>query len=142
MTEYQKRLKGILATLNQIEIPKAEKSRLIDIVSKAKDDESLDKAINEAEKFLQDLKETTDNEARKKSEEITRGEREPEHLGRHTKETLEQELFSLQNTKPAFRNRKWIKRFETVTQAIDTMKDEELKKNLRSRAQSIWAGEI
>jgi len=56
--------------------------------------------------------------AREISKEISEGKKEPEHLGKYTKEIIDQELFSLENTKPAFRSSKWIKRVESVKDAI------------------------
>jgi len=52
------------------------------------------------------------------SKEISEGKREPEHLGKYTKEIIEQELYSLENTNPQFRSSKWIKRVESVKDAI------------------------
>jgi len=56
--------------------------------------------------------------AREISQEISEGKREPEHLGKYTSEMLTQEIYSLQNTKPMFRDLKFQKRFETVRQAV------------------------
>jgi len=56
--------------------------------------------------------------AREISKEISEGKREPEHLGKYTKEIIDQELFSLENTNTQFRSSKWIKRVESVKEAI------------------------
>jgi len=56
--------------------------------------------------------------AREISKDISEGKREPEHLGKYTKEIIDQELFSLENTNTQFRSSKWIKRVESVKEAI------------------------
>ncbi len=56
--------------------------------------------------------------AREIAKKITDGKLEPQHLGKYTKEMIDQELFSLENTKPMFRDLKFQKRFETVRKAI------------------------
>jgi len=45
--------------------------------------------------------------ARKKAEKISKGVMENQHLGSHSFETLYQEIISLGNTKPMFRDKKW-----------------------------------
>jgi len=52
------------------------------------------------------------------SKEISEGKREPEHLGKYTKEVIDQELIALEQTNPMFRESKWIKRVESVKDAI------------------------
>lgn len=44
---------------------------------------------------------------RKESEKSTLEKSKPHHIGKHTKETITQELFSLYNTKRMFRDTKW-----------------------------------
>jgi len=56
--------------------------------------------------------------AREIAKSISDGDSEPKHIGKYTKEMIDQELFSLENTKPMFRNSKWKKRAETVREAI------------------------
>ncbi len=55
---------------------------------------------------------------RETSAKITEGKKEPQHLGNYSHEMVQQEIFSLQNTKPMFRAGKWNKRFDTVTNVI------------------------
>jgi len=52
--------------------------------------------------------------AREESKQITSGIKEPSHLGKHTFETLYQEIVSLANEKPMFRDRDWFKRKNNV----------------------------
>jgi len=47
---------------------------------------------------------------RKTAEKISKGDILPQHLGSHSFETLGQELFSLDNTKPMFRDHDWHKK--------------------------------
>jgi len=56
--------------------------------------------------------------AREISKEISEGKEEPQHLGKYSAEMVTQEIYSLQNSKPMFRDFKWKKRFETVRQAV------------------------
>ncbi len=46
---------------------------------------------------------------RKTAEKISKGVIENQHLGSHSSETIDQELYSLENTKPMFRDSKWHK---------------------------------
>lgn len=45
--------------------------------------------------------------AREKSKEITQSIVKPSHLGKHSFETITQELISLSQTKPMFRDKDW-----------------------------------
>ena len=56
--------------------------------------------------------------AREIAKTITEGVKDPQHLGKYTKEMIDQELFSLENTKPMFRESKWKKRVESVREEI------------------------
>jgi len=56
--------------------------------------------------------------AREIAKAISDGVKEPQHIGKYTKEMIDQELFSLENTKPMFRESKWKKRVESVREAI------------------------
>jgi len=56
--------------------------------------------------------------AREIATDISEGKREPEHLGKYTKETIDQELIALEQTKSMFRESKWKKRVESVKEAI------------------------
>jgi len=69
--------------------------------------------------------------AREISEEITDGERPPEHLGKHSPETIHQEIFSLANTKPLFRDQKWHERAAKLAISIN----EVLQQKRRPRGQ-------
>jgi len=56
--------------------------------------------------------------AREIAKKISEGKLDPQHLGKYTKEMIDQELFSLENQKPMFRDSKWKKRVESVKEAI------------------------
>ncbi len=43
---------------------------------------------------------------------------DPQHLGKYSAEMIDQELFSLENQKPMFRDSKWKKKVESVREAI------------------------
>ncbi len=68
--------------------------------------------------------------AREIAKKISEGKTDPQHLGKYTAEMIDQEIFSLGNQKPMFRDSKWKKRLETI-------KDEILKKISRNQ-QSIY----
>ncbi len=52
--------------------------------------------------------------ARKIAEKISEGSELHQHLGSHSFETLQQELFSLSNQKPMFRDLKWWKKSDQI----------------------------
>jgi len=56
--------------------------------------------------------------AREESKQISEGKKEPHHIGKYSIEMIDQELFSLGNTKPMFRDPKWHKRIISVREAI------------------------
>jgi len=56
--------------------------------------------------------------ARNTSKKITKGKKDPQHLGNYSHEMVYQEIYSLQNTKPSFRAGKWNKRFDTIKAVI------------------------
>ena len=56
--------------------------------------------------------------AREIAKKISEGKNDPEHLGKYSKEMIDQELFSLENQKPMFRDSKWKKRVQSVREAI------------------------
>jgi len=56
--------------------------------------------------------------AREIAKKISEGTADPQHLGKYSAEMLDQELFSLENTKPMFRESKWKKRVESVREGI------------------------
>jgi len=80
--------------------------------------------------------------ARTIAEKITKSLRDPEHLGKHTPETLQQELFSLRNTKPMFRDSKWRKRFDRISEEISRIKDERTRNGIKDRARAMLSGEV
>jgi len=65
----------------------------------------------------------------------------PSHLGKHTPETLTQELFSLRNTKPAFRKEEWFDKLEKITRLIREIKDPRVKQGLENRVKAMMSGE-
>jgi len=73
-------------------------------------------------RFLNDLL-----RAREKSEYITKKVFGEKHLGQHTFETLKQEMFSLANTKEAFRDSKWKKRWEGIIKGLKKLPKAERK---------------
>ncbi len=75
---------------------------------------------------------------RKTAEKITEGTIPNQHLGDQNYETINQEIFSLRNTKPAFRAGKWDKRFETVKDSI--MK--KLSRNGNSIMCQVWLRDL
>ena len=72
--------------------------------------------------------------AREIAKKISEGTTDPQHLGKYSAEMLTQEIYSLQNTKPMFRELKWKKRFETVRQEV--MK--KLSRNEHSIMCQVW----
>jgi len=56
--------------------------------------------------------------ARKIAEKISDGKELHQHLGSHSFETLQQELFSLGNQKPMFRDLKWWKKSDDINKNI------------------------
>jgi len=76
--------------------------------------------------------------ARKISEKITSGKLPAQHLGDQNYETINQEIYSLRNTKPAFRAGKWDKRFETVKNSI--MK--KISRNKDSIMCQVWLRDL
>ena len=76
--------------------------------------------------------------ARKISKKITEGTLPAQHLGDQNYETINQEIFSLRNTKPAFRAGKWDKRFETVKESIL----KKLSRNGNSIMCQVWLRDL
>ena len=79
---------------------------------------------------LRKVKET----ARETSQKISEGIKVPQHLGKFTAPMIEQEIFSLANTKPAFRNKKFDDKFDEITKAIM----EKLSRNKNSIMCQVW----
>ena len=79
--------------------------------------------------------------AREIASEITEKFRDPEHLGKHTPETLQQELFSLKNTKPAFRDGKWTVKLGKLNEEISKIKDQRKQDSLTSNVEAMLSGE-
>lgn len=84
--------------------------------------------------FFKKKKET----ARETAKKITDGIKAPQHLGKQTFETINQELFSLQNTKSMFRDSKWNKRIEKVEDSVK----EKLRRNSNSIMCQVWLRDI
>lgn len=78
---------------------------------------------------------------REQAQEITETKTEPHHMGEHTAETLTQELFSLANTKPAFRDKKWQANWESINEQVSNLKNERIKRRIRDKAQALLSGE-
>ena len=51
---------------------------------------------------------------REQAERITKGIDKPHHIGIYTPEQLKQELFSLLNTKPLWRDKEWYERYSRI----------------------------
>ena len=64
--------------------------------------------------ILDKVKKGSKESARKTAEKITDGLTPNTHIGNHSIESLSQEVFSLRNIKPMFRDGKWRKRFANV----------------------------
>lgn len=71
---------------------------------------------------------------RKQAEAITEGKLPTQHLGTQNYATINQEIYSLANTKPAFRAGKWNKRFDTVKESIMS----KLSRNKDSIMCQVW----
>ena len=56
--------------------------------------------------------------AREESKAITDGIKPAKHLGKHTFETIYQEIVSLANQKPMFRDRAWFKQSRNIRAEI------------------------
>jgi len=56
---------------------------------------------------------------RRLAKKISSGELENQHIGKHTVQTIQQEIFSLKNTNPMFRGSKWKKRYAKVKDDIN-----------------------
>jgi len=80
------------------------------------------------------LKDKFKKTARETSKLITEGKLPTQHLGKFTAPMIEQELFSLGNTKPAFRSKKFDDKFDEITKAIM----EKLSRNQNSIMCQIW----
>jgi len=69
--------------------------------------------------------------AREIAEQITKGRQKPEHLGKKTPQVLAQEIFSILNTKEAFRGQDW-------KTAVFIRKKELLRDYNITKWQSVW----
>ena len=72
------------------------------------------------------IKDKFKKSARETSKKITDGVLPAQHLGEQSYETINQEIFSLRNTKPAFRAGKWDSRFDKVKESFDLKETEEV----------------
>ena len=68
--------------------------------------------------------------AREEAEEITEGKKEPHHIGKYSLEIINQEIFSLENTKPMFREKKWNSRLEEIRKAIKNRLSKNIDKDI------------
>jgi len=84
------------------------------------------------------LKDKFKKSARDTSKLITEGKLPTQHLGEQSYETINQEIFSLRNTKPAFRAGKWNTRFDKVKESI--MK--KLSRNSNSIMCQVWLRDL
>jgi len=84
------------------------------------------------------FKEKIKSGARETAKKITEGKLPAQHLGDQNYETINQEIYSLRNTKPMFRGGTWNKRFETVKESI--MK--KLSRNSQSIMCQIWLRDL
>ena len=57
---------------------------------------------------------STPENPREESKKISEGKIDKKHLGKHNLESVGQELFSLKNERPAFRDSKWHKRSRNI----------------------------
>ena len=84
--------------------------------------------------------------SREESKEISSGNREPHHIWEHTKESITQELFSLQNTKRMFRGNKWTVRYARIRKIFEeqfTVKEQaeieyKVKKMLTVKGRNVY----
>jgi len=78
------------------------------------------------------------------SEAITEGNIGPQHLGKHTPETLTQEVVSLGNTKPMFRNKDWTTRAYKIKATIRSQMKENPRfyQGLLGKIDGIIQGEM
>ncbi len=68
--------------------------------------------------------------AREIAKKISEGKLAPEHLGKYSVEMIDQEIFSLANTKPMFRDSKWTMKAGTIR--------EQIMKKISRNQQSIY----
>jgi len=80
------------------------------------------------------IKDKIKSKARETAELITEGKLPAQHLGKFTAPMIEQEIFSLGNTKPAFRDSKFDDKFDEITKAIL----EKLSRNQNSIMCQVW----
>lgn len=74
--------------------------------------------------------------AREEARAISKGIEEPRHIGNYTPLMISQEIISLANVKPAFRDAKWHKRAGEITQLCNTIKDPRTKKRITDQCRS------
>lgn len=55
---------------------------------------------------------------REHAEEITENKEKPHHVGRKTNAVLQQEFMSLINTKEAFRDDEWLKKYRALEKTV------------------------
>jgi len=64
------------------------------------------------------IKDALKKPAREISKQISRGEKDPEHLGKYTPEMLGAYITALKQTKPAFRDSKWFSQYDKLLEEI------------------------
>lgn len=76
--------------------------------------------------------------ARETSKKISSGVKEASHLGKYTASMIDQEIYSLANTKPSFRAGKWDKRLKDVRFEIN----KKLARNENSIMCQVWLRDL
>lgn len=96
--------------------------------------------VEELDDYKQQMEQKSQT-PREQAETISEGKAEEHHIRKHTPETLQQDLFSLMNTKPAFRGKGWNEKYERIQRLIDDIKDPRIKNRLRNKARAMFEGE-
>jgi len=92
------------------------------------------------DEFLREVKQKYQT-PKEESKQITEGKTEPHHIGEKSPEVLQQEIFSLMNTKPAFRDKEWLVKWESLSEQINNIKDARIKRRLKEKARAMHDGE-
>lgn len=78
---------------------------------------------------------------REQSRDITENKTKPHHIGKMSFEVCRQELTALRITNPAFRDKKWKARLETVVKGIESIDNSVNKKALQELLRTVKRGE-
>lgn len=142
MSENKPSKKDIHKVIAALDIPKKEKKEAHDFLKDLSDKEyeSLNSSIKAVTDELINRGIIPPKTARKEAEAISEGEEEPHHIGKHTPETLTQELFSLQNTKISFRGKKWHARYGQISAKIANIKDPRVREGIQNKARAMLQG--